>query len=117
MRSRSDVQQRAGGGILIRGAGSQDHATARQSFLAQAAELGIEKFIEARGEAQGVRFRLHPGLQQERASHCDTLQLCERFDLHPVASADDMEKEILLAMLLGPVAFEFPSYAELAASA
>jgi hypothetical protein len=59
---------------------------------------------------------LRPELQRERAPACDTLQLCEKFSLHPLASRADLEKEILLAMLLGPVTFEFPGYPELAAS-
>jgi hypothetical protein len=67
-------------------------------------------------ESGGIRFRLHSKLRYESGPVCDTLQLCEKFDLHSLTSAADLEKEILLAMLLGPVTFEYPSYAELAAS-
>lgn len=101
---------------MISGTSSLDHAAAQQSFLARVVELGLERFIEASGEAQGVRFRLHLGLQQERAPAHNTLQLCEKFNLRAQPDAADLEKEILLAMLSGPVTFEYPSYAELAAA-
>ncbi len=111
MANRSDVEQ-SGGGILVRGADS----AARRGFLARAAELDIDRFIETIAETQGVRFRLCSELRHEFSLTWDTLQLCERFDLHPMTSTADLEKEILLAMLLGPVTFEYPSHSELAAS-
>ncbi len=111
MTNRSDVEQ-SGGGVLVREAAS----AARRSFLDRVAELGIDALIETIEESRGSRFRLHSKLRREAGSACDTLRLCERFDLHPITSTIDLEKEILLAMALGPVAFEYPSYAELAAS-
>ena len=115
MSNRSDVQQSAGG-ILIRGASALGHAMARQSFLDQTVKLGIDQFIETSDEAQGIRFRLRSELQREWAPAHDTLQLGEKFNLHTPTSTVDLEKEILLAMLLGPVTFEYPSYPELAAA-
>ncbi|MGE5758254.1 MAG: hypothetical protein ACM3W8_05260 [Sideroxydans sp.] len=115
MRNRSDVQQSAGG-ILIHGAGSPGHAAVRQDFLARAAELGIDRFIEAGDDPQGVRFRLRPDLRRELAPACDTLRLGEKANLHALTGTAELEKEILLAMLLGPVVFEYPSYPELAAA-
>ncbi len=111
MPNRSQTQ----GGILLRGA---SFAAARDGFLQHAVELGIDRYVEAieDNDRRGIRFRLIPALQRKLAPACDTLRLCERFNLHPVTIAADLEKEILLAMLLGPVTFEFPSYAELAAS-
>ena len=49
----------------------------------------------------------------EWAPDFDTTQLCERLGLRPQDDAD-LEREILAAMLLGPVTFPFPSAAELA---
>lgn len=115
MRNRPDVQ-RSAGGILIRGASAPDRATAREGFLARAVELGIDQFIEASDEAQGTRFRLRPELGHEWAPACDTLRLGEKAKLRSLTSTADLEKEILLAMLLGPVSFEYPCYPELAAA-
>ncbi|MDB5777805.1 MAG: putative lipoprotein, partial [Polaromonas sp.] len=46
----------------------------------------------------------------------DTLDLAARLQLDTARSTDDLEREILLTMLLGPLAFEFPSHAEMASS-
>lgn len=43
----------------------------------------------------------------------DTLQLAQNLRLDTVHSPDDLKREIVVAMLMGPVAFEFPSVAEL----
>jgi hypothetical protein len=108
---------RDSGGILIRVASSNELASARQEFLDQAVMLGIVQHVETTElSGQEIRFRLIPALQREIAPDFDTLQLCDKFDLHTCTTPVDLEKEILLAMLLGPVAFEYPGYAELAAS-
>jgi len=112
------VKQKAAqslGGILIRHAGSRSLATPCASFLDRATELGLDRFIEARDEAQGIRFQLRYDLC-ERFPDFDTLRLGEKFNLGAQSGAADTEKEILLAMLLGPVTFEYPSYPELAAA-
>lgn len=117
MHNKSAVQQNTGG-ILIRGASTVDIAAARQRFLEHAVGLGIDQHLEASNDSngQGIRFRLRPALQREYDADCDTLHLCEKFSLQSPTNAADLEKEILLAMLLGPVTFEYPSYLELAAS-
>jgi Protein-glutamine gamma-glutamyltransferase len=117
MRKKQD-DERILGGILIRAASVADLASAKQSFLDQATRLGIDQFIETTNEPedQAVRFRLRPEVQHEWAPSWSTLHLCEELDLHTLVSKTDLEKEILLAMLLGPVTFEYPSYSELAAS-
>jgi Protein-glutamine gamma-glutamyltransferase len=106
------------GGILIRAATADDLASAKQSFLDQAMKLGIDQLIETFDErdAPAIRFRLRSAVQHELAPAWNTLQLCEKLNLLTLESRIDLEKEILLAMLLGPVTFEYPSYAELAAS-
>ena len=108
--------QRQRGGILIRGESLADIAATKLRFLARAIELGIAQHLETSDEAQGISFRLSPASQQELAPACNTLHLCEKLDLHTLADTDDIEKEILLALLAGPVTFDYPSYAELAAA-
>jgi len=43
-------------------------------------------------------------------------QLCQKLNLDTLRKTDDMEREILLSMLLSPVPFKFPSHAELASA-
>lgn len=59
---------------------------------------------------------LHEGFSGSLTPDYDTLRLCERLKLDPVRNGNDLEKEILLAMLSGPVTFEYPGYSEFAAS-
>jgi hypothetical protein len=110
--------QRNDGGILIRAADALCIASARDQFSAQAARLGIDDLIQMSGERSNdaVKFRLRSDVQDVLVPDYDTLQLCDRFHLDPLRSAADLEKEILLAMLASPVTFDFPSYAEFAAS-
>jgi hypothetical protein len=117
MGKKVDVEQNPGG-ILIRVAGVSDLAATRKDFLNQAVKLGIDQLIEATevADGQAIRFRLHPAVQQVLAPACDTLQLSETLNLNTLASRSDLEKEILLAMLSGPVTFEYPSYTEFAAA-
>jgi len=110
--------QQSDGGILIRATNAMDFATTRQSFLAQADKLGLGHYVETTAESGGqcIRFRLRPKLQREWAPAHDTLQLGVKLNLRALTNTDDLEKEILLAMLVAPMTFEFPSHAEFAAS-
>lgn len=106
------------GGVLIRSANNMELAAARRKFLDQACTLGIDLLLEATDEVDtlAIRFRLNPAKQLEIAPDYATLHLCEKFALNTAANPANLEKEILLAMLLGPVTFVFPSYAEFASS-
>jgi hypothetical protein len=110
--------QQPSGGILIRAASSADRAMARNAFLEQISKLGIDRYVATADERNGrsIRFWLHSKYRHELAPGHNTLHLCEKLDLHPLTSTGDLEKEILLAMLAGPVTFEYPSYAELITS-
>ncbi len=97
-------------------------AAASYRFLVQLEQLGLQDAVEteefAAQNGTGVvrRFRLAIGLAAKWAPGLDTLGLAERLQLDTVNSTDDLEREILLAMLLSPVAFEFPSHEELASA-
>ena len=106
------------GGILIRVTKATDFATTRQSFIDQVVKLGIDEFLEATtwGDGHSIKFRMREELQNDWMADSDTLQLCERFQLDPLTSDTDLEREILLAMLLCPVTLEYPSYSELVSS-
>ncbi|MGE5319947.1 MAG: hypothetical protein ACM3KD_07195, partial [Hyphomicrobiaceae bacterium] len=73
---------------------------------------GRDRQVETRQEGLALRFRVRPDCVREWAPDFDTTQLCERLHLDPETRVADLEREILVAMLLGPVAFAFPSFAE-----
>jgi len=97
-------------------------AAASYRFLVQLEQLGLQDAVEteefAAQDSTGMvrRFRLAIGLAEKWAPGLDTLGLAERLELDTLNSTDDLEREILLAMLLSPVAFEFPSHEELASA-
>jgi hypothetical protein len=100
------------GGILIHAQDEAGLAIARHDFLVHLASLELDRQVETRQEGLALRFRLQANVAHEWAPDFDTTQLCQRLSLDPSARVADLEREILLAMLLGPVAFEFPSFAE-----
>jgi hypothetical protein len=66
-------------------------------------------------DAQGrtvLAASLADELREAWAPGFDTLGLCERLGLDTVARVADLEREIAIALLLGPVAFDFPSVDE-----
>lgn len=99
------------GGILI--AGSEPDVL-RCRFCELAKRLGIDHLVQ---EDAGVHaIRLHAPLLNEYFPDFDTLQMDEGLRLPPLSGATCLEREILLSMLLGPVTFSYPSYAEFSAS-
>lgn len=109
-------------GIFLHAATADALAAASYGFLVQLERLSLQDAVEtgelAAGERPGVvrRFRLSAGLAATWAPGLDTLGLAEKLQLDTVNSTDDLEREILLAMLLSPIAFEFPSHEELASA-
>ncbi len=81
--------------------------------LGLAASVGIHDEIGARG---GVRFSLCAERMPAWTPDWDTLELCTTLSLDPVGRPGDLVREILVAMLGGPVAFVFPTFEELASA-
>jgi hypothetical protein len=108
------------GGILIFGIHPQDIEAAQRSFLGRLEELELGGYVETiagpDANPRFVRFRLREECADEWAPDHDTMQLCQKRHLDTHRSTTDLEREILLAMLLGPIPFEFPSYDELASA-
>lgn len=95
----------------------------RQRFDAHLEALGLQSHVlaspgtatdegAAAGE-HGVRFALHDIARYHLTPHADTLGLCQTLHLDTHTNAQDLEREILVAMLASPVCFSFPSYDEL----
>ena len=108
------------GGIYILRATAQDIEAVRQNVLDQLGALDLDQYVKVTDEADGgcpcVRFRLREELASEWAPDSDTIELCRQLNLDPQGNPGDLEREILLAMLLSPVAFEFSSPQELASA-
>lgn len=100
------------GGILIHTQGEAGLATTHRDFLVFLASLELDRLVEVHREDLALRFHLRPDVAQEWAPDFDTTLLSQRLNLDTGANVADLEREILAAMLVGPVAFEFPSYAE-----
>jgi len=103
-------------GILIRTGSAKEGASTLFDLLTYAELLGIEHYILSSPVDDGLSILLqaHPTLSDGCA--CDTLQLSARLQFSSIASEDDLEREIFLSMLLSPVTFEYPSYAEFEAA-
>jgi hypothetical protein len=116
----SQATSQPAAGVRLYATSEHEAEGARQDFLARLAALGLQSHIEtgqgADADGYFVAFTLRADLAASWAPDCDTLELCRKLDLDTLASADDLEREILLALLLAPVPFCFPSYAELASS-
>lgn len=108
------------GGILIYSSNSRAFETARRGFLNRLEELELDRCIEqveaSDSGRRSIRFRLRAEFEHEWAPGRDTMQLCRKLDLDTHGRPDDLEREILLAMMLGPLPFAFPSYDELASA-
>ena len=102
----------ASGGILIHAQDEAGLAATRRDFPAYLASLELDRQVEAHQEGLALRYRLKADAAQAWAPGFDTTRLSQRLNLDTGANVADLEKEILAAMLLGPVAFEFPSVAE-----
>jgi hypothetical protein len=112
-----DAQQNDGG-ILLYAANGRGISEERQKFIDLAANLGIGELLQSTIESngRGVKFRLREELLNSVVPEFNTLQLCKKLQLAPLASEADLDREILLAILSSPVAFEYPGYSEFAAS-
>lgn len=108
------------GGIYISLLTLWDMEAARRNILDQLGALGLDQYVkitdEADGGCLGIRLRLREELAGEWAPDSDTVLLCQKLNLDTQGNPGDLEREILLAMLLSPVAFEFPGHQELASA-
>jgi hypothetical protein len=105
------------GGILLRQGGSGSAAQALHTLLARldAQDLATSVVIHEDRDAAGnfLRIGLAPDLASEWAPGHDTLALARKLHLAPAHRPADLIREIVLALLVAPVAAEFPSLDEL----
>ncbi len=93
-------------------------ATAETAFQTLLARLGLGDAVchsSAPDDELAAGFCLRPELAAAWLPDHDTTGLADRLKLDTTASTDDLEREILIAMLASPVAFPFPGFDELVA--
>ena len=104
-------------GIVIRGPAEHGRSATRTSLLAQLDAQDLAHCITTRegtdAAGQYVAFALASDQAAAWAPDRDTLHLCERLQLDTDKRSADLTREIVLALLLGPVAHEFPGIDEL----
>jgi hypothetical protein len=101
------------GGIVIQSASQAEIECAQQAVWQQLTALGLTADVALHCTQHALHLSLHATAARTLAPGYDTLGLCTRRKLVPSENADDLAREIWLAMLLGVTQFEFPSYAEL----
>lgn len=107
----------AGRGILVRGNQTGDAVGEGRAVLHRldALDLLPHVMVKTGADALGpfIRLWLNNDQAQAWAPGHDTLHLCETLHLDTVNEPADLTREIVVSLLMGPVAFEFPSLDEL----
>ena len=108
---------RTRGGVVIRGVAEHDAPAALNALIAQLDAQDLAHCITAREGTDAAGRYVAFGLAGDQAAAWapdhDTLHLCERLQLDTDKRSADLTREIVLALLLGPVAHEFPGIDEL----
>ncbi|MDE2418980.1 MAG: hypothetical protein KGN32_14350 [Burkholderiales bacterium] len=107
-------------GIVIRGVAPSQVSEITRALLAalDALDLALQVQAFAGSDAQGnwLAVWLDPALIVQWAPGLDTLNLGRTLQLDIVNNEAHLVREIVVAMLMGPVAFEYPSVEELASA-
>lgn len=103
-------------GVQFHGTSMAQAELAAQGFLAQLQALGLAGHVQASGTRTSLQFALREEVAEAWAPGRDTLGLCSRLALDTTGDTQDLEREILVAMLLSPVPFAFPGHEELASA-
>jgi hypothetical protein len=107
----ADIGQRESGGIRFRPSASTDAGAISAGFRARLAGLGFERHVVESAADGLVAFRLSDEVRREWLPDWDTLDIAGRLHLDVTGNRDDQEREIVLALLGGPVPFDFPGLA------
>jgi hypothetical protein len=109
-----------GRGIHICGTSNSQLSAAQRQVLSRLKELRIDQHVRTsmgtNAQSPLVEFTLNSDWANELAPDCDTTQICKKLNLDTQNNPCDLEREILLAMMLGPIPFEYPSIDELVSS-
>lgn len=100
-------------GISLKGCGGRS-----RRFRDRLDDLGLIDYVAARdlNDKSGMAFRINGKTAPEVIANTDEISLCGSIHLDPLGNQDDLEREILLAMMLSPVRFAFRGFDELASA-
>ncbi len=105
------------GGIQIHGRTSRCIASTKRKFRDHLKGLGLDPFVKTIDDRSDLKnflgFQWKEIATDQLTPEGDTSQLCQKLQLDTFNRSGDLEREILVAMLLCPVPFQFPSYDEL----
>ncbi|HYW55674.1 MAG TPA: hypothetical protein VE934_01825 [Polaromonas sp.] len=105
------------GGLLIRGPDANNPGAALEALLNRLNAQDLSSCVQTSSgiDAGGcfVRLTLAPAQLAAWAPGCDTLQLSNTLHLATGTKTSDLQREIVLTLLMGPEAFEFPGIDEL----
>ncbi len=109
------VAQTCKGGIRFVGAQLTERLSDGRQLLALVESLGLQGRVHCVGHAAD-RYSLDMGATHAWMAGYDTLGLHQALALEFGQDALSMRRQILVAMLAGPVVFDFPSFMELMAT-
>jgi hypothetical protein len=103
-------------GIFLRGLGTHSTENVRRVFLERLGATDLAAHIHAEAgqgpQGHGVRLWLdHPARQAWAPGH-NTMQLASTLGLRTLDSETDLQREILLTLLMSPTGLDFPSLDE-----
>lgn len=109
----SYIGARQPAGVMILGGGAC-HAQMRKRFAA----LGLAQYLQTvPGPADDAcLFQLQPEWVQQWMPELDTTGLCAQLQLDTECNPSDLEREILLTLLVNPLLFEYPTYEDFASA-
>jgi len=79
-------------------------------------ELGLNRYVESTKSGDDLIFQIDKKFAGLWMSQGDTTHLSRDMKYDIFNNSNDLEREILLALLAGPRAFEYPSYEEFSAT-
>ncbi|MFN4360652.1 MAG: hypothetical protein ACK4F4_08015 [Hylemonella sp.] len=105
-------------GIVLRGLqGGRSSSAMVQAVLEQLDARDLADLVQTEsgldGQGRWLRLWLAPGSTQAWAPGHDTMQLAETLGLATQTRAADLQREILLTLLMSPAGLDFPSLDEL----
>ncbi len=96
------------GGIFLSGSSADAGAV-----IDRIEALGLAAYVDIDEAPPGTSLRLKMAAAEELAPGCGSIELSSRLRLDPWSEADDLEREILLSLMLSPVRFVYASHDEL----
>lgn len=109
------VAQSCTGGVRFVGHGLADRLSDGRTLMALLKTLGLTGFVHCHGDSAD-QYALDAGAIHAWMAGYDTLGLHQALALEFGQDELAMRRQIVVAMLAGPVAFDFPSFAELMAA-